>query len=113
MNYYNQVLSKYAEFNGRARRSEYWYFVLINILISVVIYILDIGIGSFGALGIIYSLGILIPSLAVGVRRLHDIDRSGWYLLLAFIPFIGVVILLVFMAQDSIAGENQYGQYPK
>lgn len=113
MNYYTQVLSKYAEFNGRARRSEYWYFVLINIVISIVIYLVDAGIGSFGALGIIYSLGILIPSLAVGVRRLHDTGRSGWYLLLAFIPIIGAIILLVLMAQDSVAGENEYGQYPK
>jgi uncharacterized membrane protein YhaH (DUF805 family) len=113
MNYYTQVLSKYAEFNGRARRSEYWYFVLINIVISIVIYLVDAGIGSFGALGIIYSLGILIPSIAVAVRRLHDTGRSGWYLLLAFIPFIGAIILLVFMAQDSVAGENGFGKYPK
>ena len=113
MNYYTQVLSKYAEFNGRARRSEYWYFVLINIVISIVIYLVDAGIGSFGVLGIIYTLGILIPGIAVGVRRLHDTGRSGWYLLLAFIPFIGAIILLIFMAQDSVAGENEYGQYPK
>ena len=114
MNYYTQVLSKYAEFNGRARRSEYWYFVLINIIIiSIVIYLVDAGIGSFGALGIIYSLGILIPGLAVGLRRLHDTGRSRWYLLLVLIPLIGAVSLIVFMVQDSIEGQNEYGVCPK
>ena len=101
MNYYIQVLSKYAEFNGRARRSEYWYFALINILITVVIYLVDFSIGAFGALGIIYALGLLIPSLAVAVRRLHDTGRSGWTILLALIPIVGVIILLIFMVQDS------------
>ena len=113
MNYYTQVLSRYAEFNGRARRSEYWNFVFINIVITAAIAIVDLILGSFGALGIIYSLGILIPGLAVAVRRLHDTGRSGWTLLLVLIPFIGAIILLIFMAQDSVAGENEYGQYPK
>ena len=113
MNWYTQVLSKYAEFNGRARRSEYWYFVLINFFITLAIYTVDFMVGLSGALGIIYSLGVLIPGLAVAVRRLHDTGRSGWTLLLALIPFIGAIILLVFMAQDSVSVENEYGEYPK
>jgi len=113
MNWYIQVLSKYAEFNGRARRSEYWYFVLINVFISLVIFIVDAGLGSFGLLGILYSLAILIPGLAVSVRRLHDTGRSGWMLLLALIPLIGAIILIIFMIQDSVEGGNEYGQYPK
>lgn len=100
MNWYHKVLLRYAEINGRARRSEYWCFVLINIIISIVIYLVDTGIGLFGDLGIIYSLGILIPSIAIGVRRLHDIGRSGWYLLLAFILINGAVTLLPFFFQS-------------
>ncbi len=113
MNWCTLVLSKYAEFNSRARRSEYWYFVLINILISIGIYILDAIIGTFGVLGILFSLAILIPGLAVSVRRLHDTGCSSWNLLLAFIPLIGAVILLIFFFQDSTSGENEYGRSPK
>ena len=113
MNWYIQVLTKYAEFNGRARRSEYWYFVLINILVSIGIYIMDAVIGTFGVLGLLYSLAILIPGLAVSVRRLHDTGRSGWNLLFALIPLIGAVILLIFFFQDSTDSENEYGANPK
>ncbi len=113
MNWYILSLQKYAEFNGRSRRSEYWYFVLFNILISVVIYLIDAAIISFGLLGILYSLAILIPGIAVSIRRLHDTGRSGWNLLLALIPLIGAVILIVFMLQDSTEGQNEYGVCPK
>lgn len=113
MNWYIQALSKYAEFNGRARRSEYWYFVLINILISIGIYILDAIIGAFGVLGILYSLAILIPGLAVSVRRLHDTGRCEWMLLLALIPLIGVIILILFFEQESVGVVNEYGSNPK
>lgn len=119
MNWYLTVLKKYAEFSGRARRKEYWFFVLFNFLVVIVLSILD-GIvgtldaeGGIGLLSGIYSLGVLIPSIAVGVRRLHDTDRSGWWMLIGFIPIIGVIVLLIFFVLDSTPGENQYGPSPK
>lgn len=108
MNWYFQVLSKYAKFNGRARRSEYWSFALVNFFISIEIFIIDAVIGSFGMLGFLYSIAIIIPAIAVSVRRLHDTGHSGWNLLLAFIPIIGAIIILIYMVQDSIS-ENEYG----
>jgi uncharacterized membrane protein YhaH (DUF805 family) len=119
MNWYFEVLKKYAVFNGRARRKEYWYFFLFNIIIMVVLRIIDGVTGTFsqsigmGLLCIIYALALLIPSIAVGVRRLHDTDRTGWWLLIGLIPIIGGIVLIVFMAQDSKSGENQYGANPK
>lgn len=119
MNWYLEVLKKYAVFNGRARRKEYWYFVLFNIIISIVLAIIDSVTGSFsteagmGLLGGIYILAVLIPGIAVSVRRLHDTDRSGWWLLIAVIPLIGAIVLLVFMVQEGKPGENQYGSNPK
>jgi len=119
MNWYLEVLKKYAVFSGRARRREYWYFVLFNIIISIVLAVIDMMTGSFsaesgmGLLGGIYTLAILIPSVAVSVRRLHDTSRSGWWLLIALIPLIGAIVLLVFMVQDGKPGANQYGTNPK
>ncbi|MFA7555181.1 MAG: DUF805 domain-containing protein [Spongiibacteraceae bacterium] len=118
MNWYLEVLKKYATFSGRARRKEYWFFALFNIIISIILGVIDGVTGSFdpatgvGVLGIIYSLAILIPSIAVAVRRLHDIGRSGWWLLIAFIPLIGAIVLLIFAVQDSKA-DNEYGPNPK
>jgi uncharacterized membrane protein YhaH (DUF805 family) len=119
MNWYLTVLKKYAVFGGRARRREYWFFVLFSVIISIVLGIIDGLTGSFnptvglGLLSGIYSLAILIPSLAVGVRRLHDTGKRGWWLLLALIPLVGAIVLLVFMCQDSNPGQNQYGPNPK
>mgnify|MGYP003460229328 CR=1 FL=1 len=119
MNWYLEVLKKYAVFGGRARRSEYWYFVLFNLIISIVLAIVDGMLGSFstergvGLLEGIYSLAVLIPGIAVSVRRLHDTNRSGWWLLIVFVPLIGVIVLFVYMVQDSQPGENQYGPNPK
>jgi uncharacterized membrane protein YhaH (DUF805 family) len=113
MNWYIQVMNQYAVFNGRSRRCEYWYFVLINIIISFAIFIVNALVGLYGILGIIYTLGVFIPSLAVAVRRLHDTGRSGWYILLVLIPLIGTIILIAFMAEDSERGENEYGPSPK
>lgn len=119
MNWYFEVWKKYAVFGGRARRKEYWYFVLFNIIVSLALGIIDGVTGSFspengiGLLGAIYSLAVLIPSIAVSVRRLHDTDRSGWWLLIALIPLIGAIVLLVFMVQDSKPGQNQFGSNPK
>ncbi|ANJ67332.1 hypothetical protein A9404_08010 [Halothiobacillus diazotrophicus] len=115
MNWYLDVLKQYAVFNGRARRAEYWYFVLFNLIISIVLGIVDgmLGSSGVGLLGGLYSLAVLIPSLAVSVRRLHDTNRSGWWLLLLLIPLIGFIVILIFMVQDSTPGENTYGSNPK
>jgi uncharacterized membrane protein YhaH (DUF805 family) len=113
MNWYIDVLKKYAVFTGRARRKEYWMFALFNLIIAVVIALIEGVIESNGLLVNLYSLAVLLPSLAVSVRRLHDTGRSGWFLLLALIPVIGSIVLLVFMVQDSKPGENLYGPNPK
>ncbi|MGP7735716.1 DUF805 domain-containing protein [Oceanimonas smirnovii] len=119
MNWYLEVLKKYAVFEGRSRRKEYWMFILFTTLISLFLAFFDGMVGLFseemgiGVLGGIYTLLVLLPSLAVTVRRLHDIGRSGWWVLIAFIPLVGVLVLFVFMLLDSKPGENQYGNNPK
>jgi uncharacterized membrane protein YhaH (DUF805 family) len=119
MDWYLVVLRKYAVFSGRARRKEYWLFVLFNITIAVVLALIDRGIGTYyanagtGILGGIYALLVLIPGIAVSVRRLHDTGRSGWWLLIGLVPLIGAIVLLVFVLQDSKPGENVYGPNPK
>ena len=121
MNYYIGVIKKYAEFSGRARRKEYWMFALFTFIISFIISFIDkatglnisVSGGEIGILNIIYSLFILIPSLAVSVRRMHDIDKSGWMLLLGLIPIIGGIILLVLHCKAGTVGENKYGADPK
>jgi uncharacterized membrane protein YhaH (DUF805 family) len=119
MNWYLEVLKKYAVFRGRARRKEYWYFALFNFIIGFALAAFDASTGSFsaeegvGLLGGIYGLAVLIPATAVSVRRLHDTGRSGWWLLIAVVPLIGAIVLLVFTVQDSKFGRNQYGASPK
>jgi uncharacterized membrane protein YhaH (DUF805 family) len=119
MNWYIQVLKKYAVFSGRARRKEYWMFVLFNIIFLIVAVILDNILGTaiedvgYGLFYIVYSLAVLIPAIAVGVRRLHDTDRSGWWLLISLIPIIGGIWLIVLLATAGTAGENNYGADPK
>jgi uncharacterized membrane protein YhaH (DUF805 family) len=109
-------LNKYADFSGRARRSEYWWFFLFNVLVSIVASIIDAIIGTrsgnFGLVEGIAGLALLLPGLAVGARRLHDTTRSGWWLLIGLIPIIGAIILIIFFVQDS-HGDNQYGPSPK
>jgi uncharacterized membrane protein YhaH (DUF805 family) len=118
MNYYLSVLRNYAVFTGRARRSEYWFFFLFNIIIAFVLGVLD-GVmnltiaQSTGVLGLIYALAVFIPGLAVLVRRLHDTGKSGWWVFIALIPIIGAIVLLVFLVLDSTPGDNQYGVNPK
>ncbi|MGZ8191253.1 MAG: DUF805 domain-containing protein [Methylococcaceae bacterium] len=119
MNWYLEALNKYAVFDGRARRKEYWFFMLFNFLISMAVGIFDRLMGSFdphsgaGFFGLIYMLGIMIPGLAVSVRRLHDSGRSGWWLLLSLVPVLGGIVLLYFMVLDSDEGINKYGPSPK
>lgn len=119
MEWYLTVLRKYAVFEGRARRKELWMFVLINIIISLVLGIVDgaAGLttdnGSIGLLSGLYGLAVLIPSLAVGARRLHDTGRSAWWLFIALIPVIGAIVLIVFYAIEGESGDNAYGPDPK
>ncbi|WP_433383199.1 DUF805 domain-containing protein [Actinoplanes sp. CA-142083] len=110
---------KYAEFHGRARRSEYWFFFLFSAIVSIVGSILDAifgfrgwAYGTTGPIQGILQLAILVPSLAVGARRLHDTSRSGWWLLIGLVPFVGWIILLIFFVQDSHPA-NQHGPNPK
>lgn len=119
MNYYMDVLRKYFVFSGRARRKEYWMFFLFNLLATIVLVFIDSAIGMYsaengiGLLSGLYSLAVLIPSISVGVRRLHDTGKSGWWMLIALVPFIGSIVLLVFFVLDSDPGSNQYGPNPK
>ena len=118
MGWYLEALKKYAVFGGRSRRKEYWYFVLFSLIVSLVLSAIDALLGTFGStnvglLGGIYGLAVLIPSIAVSVRRLHDIDRTGWWVLIGLVPVIGTIVLLVFAASDGTPGENRFGPDPK
>lgn len=113
MNWYLAVLKNYAGFSGRARRTEYWMFFLFNVIIAIVLNVITLAIQQVSILGTIYGLAVLIPGLAVGVRRLHDTGRSGWWLLIGLVPLIGAIVLIVFMATDGEPGDNAYGPNPK
>jgi uncharacterized membrane protein YhaH (DUF805 family) len=106
------VLTKYADFTGRARRSEFWWFYLFNVVVSVVAGLVDQALG-FPILQIVVGLGLLIPGLAVGARRLHDTGRSGWWQLIALVPLVGIILLIVWWATDGDRGPNSHGAPPK
>jgi len=112
MDWYLKVLKNYVNFTGRARRKEYWMFALFSAIISIVLMLIEYLIGLPQSLSSLYSLAVLLPGLGVGVRRLHDTGRSGWWLLLALVPFIGAIVLIVFFCLDSTPG-NDYGPNPK
>lgn len=118
MEWYLKALKNYVGFNGRARRKEYWMFYLFNIIIVFVLYglgmatIKSIG-GLFIALYGLYALGVFLPSLAVSIRRLHDINKSGWWYLISLVPLIGSIWLIVLLATEGTRGENAYGPDPK
>ncbi|MFD6351578.1 DUF805 domain-containing protein [Nocardia tengchongensis] len=115
------VLSNYATFSGRARRSEFWWFTLFHLLIFIGMPVLNVALtasDSTGAspLGVVHGLlelALILPSLAVQVRRLHDAEFSGWWILIAFIPFVGALTLFVFSVMDGTHGPNKYGSDPK
>ena len=119
MSWFVEAVKKYAMFGGRSRRKEYWYFTLFYVLITLVLAVIDNVIGtwssssSVGLLSGIFILALLLPGIAVTVRRLHDIGRTGWWYLISFIPIIGTLVLLVFTVQDGTAGSNNYGSNPK
>ena len=128
MKYYLHVLKNYAQFSGRARRSEYWYFALFNLIALVVAALIDNILGTkfnietvnggtevlpYGYVYVLYLLFIIIPGLAVSVRRLHDVGKSGWFILISLIPLIGGIWLLVLYCTNSVVGPNKYGPNPK
>jgi uncharacterized membrane protein YhaH (DUF805 family) len=107
-------LNKYAVFSGRARRSEYWWFVLFNLVVNIVLSLVDLVIFGSGSsvLSLIFGLAVLIPGIAVSVRRLHDLGKSGWWLLIALVPLIGAVLLIWWFSQAGTSGDNEYGPDP-
>lgn len=119
MNWYIQCLKKYADFSGRARRMEYWMFVLVSVIIVFVIATLEKMFGYIPGKDEtnifidLYFLAVLVPSIAVSVRRLHDIGKSGWWYFICFIPFLGWIWYLVLMCLDGTAGTNKYGAEPE
>ena len=117
MDYFLHALKNYAMFSGRARRKEYWMFILFQILFGVAAYILDnmLGttIGGGGVIYSLYSLALLIPGLAVAVRRLHEVGKSGWFMFIVLVPLVGAVWLLVLDCTEGNHGDNQYGPDPK
>jgi len=119
VNEYLGVLKKYATFSGRARRKEFWMFVLFTFVVEIVLAIIDAIIGTYNtALGIgllsgLFYLAILVPSIALNTRRLHDIGKSGWFQLLFIIPIVGFILWIIWMVRDSDDGVNKYGPSPK
>jgi uncharacterized membrane protein YhaH (DUF805 family) len=104
--------SKYVTFSGRARRSEFWWFYLFTVICFIVVAIIDAAIGN-SILEFVLLLALILPSLAASMRRLHDTGRSGWWVLIGLVPFVGAIILIVFECGDSQPGTNQYGPSPK
>ncbi|MDR0510164.1 MAG: DUF805 domain-containing protein [Rikenellaceae bacterium] len=123
MNWYLNVLRNYAVFSGRTRRKEFWMFLLFNLIFSIAASIIDNVLGTtftifgneadFGPVYILYCIALFIPELAVNVRRLHDVGKSGWWILICFVPIIGSVWLLVLFCTEGNAGDNAYGSDPK
>jgi uncharacterized membrane protein YhaH (DUF805 family) len=114
MNCYIEAWKKYAVFVGRAARQEYWYFVLFHALVYILLSIIAGILGKVGAsLLSLYTVAVFLPGLAATIRRLHDTNRSGWWILITLVPGVGAIVLLVFLAQESYAIENQYGPRPQ
>ena len=119
MKYYLLALKNYAVFNGRSNRSEFWYFTLFYLISVILAIVLDNVLGfvfdnsPYGIIYVIFVLATLLPNLAVTVRRLHDLDKSGWWIFIGAIPFIGSIWLLILLAMAGTNGPNKYGPDPK
>lgn len=119
MKWYLMAWQRCLQFSGRSRRTEYWMFVLLNILVAIAIALVDLMLGTVdeqtktGTFSTFYSFIVILPTLALTVRRLHDTGRTGWWVLISLIPVLGVIVLLVFMALDGEPGNNDYGANPK
>lgn len=112
MEWFLKGLKNYATFEGRARRKEYWMYTLFYVIFGVALMVIEELTGIL-FLYAVYSLALLLPSLAISVRRLHDTGRSGWWVWIGLIPIIGSIILLVFLCQDSKENQNKFGENPK
>jgi uncharacterized membrane protein YhaH (DUF805 family) len=110
MEHYIGALKNYATFTGRATRQEYWMFVLFNFIFMIIAGTVDGVLGSYGLVSGIYGLGVLLPSLAIAIRRLHDIDKSGWFMLVSLIPIIGGLWLLIMFCTKGTDGINSYNE---
>ncbi|MET9319658.1 DUF805 domain-containing protein [Streptomyces sp. NPDC003038] len=113
MHYYTDVLKKYADFSGRARRQEFWMFFLCNLAVTVVLAIIDAALGTGFLIVGLYGLATFIPNLALAVRRLHDQGKSGWWYFVSLVPFVGFIWILVLMATAGQQQPNEYGPDPK
>lgn len=119
MSWFIVALKKYADFSGRSQRAEYWYYALFYLLIFSILTIIDIIMGTYndeykmGLFGGIFVLATFTPTIAVSARRLHDIGRTAWWLLIGIVPMIGYIVLVIFALQDSQSGTNSYGPNPK
>jgi len=113
VDWYLKVIKNYTGFTGRARRKEYWMYCLFYIIIGIAIGVVERVIGMDGVLSGLYSLALLLPSIAVSIRRMHDTGRSGFWILINFIPILGWLVFLFFAIQDSQSGDNEYGPNPK
>ena len=107
------IVERYADFQGRSPRSEFWWFMLFNFLLNIVIGVVGVGSETLGnVLGLVVGLALLVPNIAVSIRRLHDTDRTGWWILLYLIPVIGAIVLIVFFVQRGTDGDNRFGPDP-
>ncbi len=113
MYWYLAVLSKYRVFDGRSHREEYWTFVLFDLIIILVLLVLSVVVAPFRVIFVLYRLTVVVPGIAVSIRRLHDTGRSGWWCLISLVPVVGWIVFLIYMAQDSQPGTNRYGPNPK
>ena len=111
MNYFTDALKRYADFTGRARRKEYWMFILFYVIFYIAAAVVDVVLGT-AFITAIFALALFVPSIAIAARRLHDTNRSGWWQLIALIPLIGGIVLLVFLIMDSTE-DNLHGPNPK
>jgi uncharacterized membrane protein YhaH (DUF805 family) len=107
------IVERYADFQGRAQRSEFWWFALFYFLLSLAVGMVGAASDTLGGiLNVVVSLGLLLPSLAVSIRRLHDTDRTGWWILLYLLPVIGTIVLIIFFVQRGTVGHNRFGPDP-
>ncbi|MBN8202994.1 MULTISPECIES: DUF805 domain-containing protein [Bacillaceae] len=118
MNAFIKVLKESFNFSGRSRRKDYWMFILFTFVISIILTVIEMALGleiteDIGILTTLFSVIMIIPSLSVTVRRLHDTGKSGWWILISLIPLIGGIIILIFTLMDSEPGSNKYGPNPK
>ena len=111
MNYFFQALKQFADFKGRARRKEYWMFYLFYIVFYIILSMIDMALGTF-IHTFVFAIALLIPSISIAARRLHDTGRTGWWQLILFVPLIGFIVMLIFLVQDS-HDDNEYGPNPK